>query len=113
MTRRGWGHIRKLPSKRYQASYIGDDLRRYNAPRTFTVRTDAEGFLANERRLIERGDWTAPASRVAVTKPVLTLGDYSTTWLAQRSLKSRTRSHYGALLTHLLPTTWPCGCTVG
>jgi hypothetical protein len=34
--RRGWGFIRKLPSKRYQASYI-HELARHTAPRTFTA----------------------------------------------------------------------------
>ena len=26
--RRGWGHIRRLPSKKFQASYIGPDVQR-------------------------------------------------------------------------------------
>jgi hypothetical protein len=34
--RRGWGHIRRLPSKRFQASYVGPDVLRHTAPRTFT-----------------------------------------------------------------------------
>ncbi len=68
------------------------------------MRIGAEGFLATERRLIERGDWTAPASRAAVTKAVLTFADYSTTWVAQRSLKPRTRTHYGTMLAeHINP----------
>ena len=44
--RRTWGHIRRLPSKRYQASYEGTDLVRYTAPTTFTARTDAEHWLS-------------------------------------------------------------------
>ena len=55
---RGWVHIRKLPSKRFQASYIGPDLRRHTAPNTFTVKLNAEGWLANERQLIERAALT-------------------------------------------------------
>jgi hypothetical protein len=35
MTRRSFGYIRRLPSKRYQASYIGPDLARHAAPDTF------------------------------------------------------------------------------
>ncbi|MGB8391580.1 MAG: integrase, partial [Mycobacterium sp.] len=98
-TRRGWGHIRKLKSKRFQASYVGPDVRRHTAPTTFTMRINAEGWLANERRLVERNEWTPPASRVAAARSVLTFRDYSTAWVAQRTLKPRTRGHYEALLT--------------
>lgn len=61
---RGWGHIRKLPSGRYQASYIHDLFRR-TAPMTFTTKPRAEGWLADERKLIELGAWTPPAKRAA------------------------------------------------
>jgi hypothetical protein len=54
--RRGWGHIRRQRSGRLQASYIGPDLVRHYAPKTFTARMDAEGWLRDERRMIERGD---------------------------------------------------------
>ncbi len=59
-TRRSFGGaIRKLPSKRFQASYIhGAELTRYTAPTTFSAIIDAEGWLATERRLIESGAWT-------------------------------------------------------
>ena len=43
---RGWGRIRRLPSKRFQANYVGPDLVRHNAPTTFTTKMDAEAFLA-------------------------------------------------------------------
>ena len=42
---RGFGHVRKLPSKRWQASYIGPDLARHAAQQTFDTREDAEGWL--------------------------------------------------------------------
>ncbi len=32
---RGFGYVRKLPSKRYQGSYIGPDLARHSGPTTF------------------------------------------------------------------------------
>lgn len=101
--RRGWGHIRRLPSSRFQASYVGPDVLRHTAPVTFTVRTDAEGWLSRERRLIERQEWTPPAARAAEHKATLTLAEYAKTWLAQRTLKERTRLHYEALLAHLAP----------
>ena len=52
---RGWGHIRKLPSNRFQASYI-HNLVRHTAPVTFTTKPRAEGWLADERKLIELDD---------------------------------------------------------
>lgn len=61
MGRRGFGYIRRLPSKRYQASYTGADLQRHVAPLTFTLKSDAEAWLADERRLLESGDWQPPA----------------------------------------------------
>jgi integrase len=83
---------------------MGPDDVRHTAGLTFTARTDAEGWLATERRLIERGEWTAPAARTAAHKAVLTLGDYASAWIAQRSLKERTRLHYQALMAdHITP----------
>lgn len=62
-TRRGWGRIRKLPSGRIQAGYIGPDLKTHHAPHTFSTRTDAEAWLAHERNLIDWGKWSAPSTR--------------------------------------------------
>ena len=70
MTRgkRSFGYIRLLPSKRYQASYIGPDSLRHVAPETFTAKMDAEGWLSSERRLIEWDQWISPAQRAAMRK---------------------------------------------
>ena len=43
--RRGFGTLRKLPSKRWQASYIGPDQERHTGPTTFTATGDAEEWL--------------------------------------------------------------------
>lgn len=92
---RGWGKIRQLPSGRWQASYVGPDLVRHNAAATFTAKMDAEGWLVNERRSIERDEWIAPALRVAEKKAkAVTLGEYMTGWIEQRNIKPRTRSMY-------------------
>ena len=72
--RRGWGWIRKLPSKRYQASYVGPDLERHNAPITFTLKTDAERWLADERRLIERDSGRRRQRRRQQTAKAVTVG---------------------------------------
>ena len=96
---RSFGYLRKLPSGRWQASYVGPDTLRHIAPITFSAKIDGEGWLVTERRLVEAGTWTAPAGRgVAKGKPPLTFGAYATTWLADRTLKPRTRAHYAALL---------------
>ena len=38
--RRGFGHLRRLPSRRYQASYLGPDGDRHIAPTTFQTTRD-------------------------------------------------------------------------
>ncbi|MGE5697037.1 MAG: integrase, partial [Candidatus Sericytochromatia bacterium] len=65
---RGWGHIRRLPSGRFQASYVGPDMRRHTALTTYSVKLAAEGWLADERRLIESYRWSPPATRDAEHK---------------------------------------------
>jgi len=64
-TKRSFGAIRRLPSKRYQAKYTGPDGLWHLAPETFTTRMDAEGWLSSERRLIEWDQWTSPEQRAA------------------------------------------------
>jgi integrase len=99
-TRRSFGWIRKLPSKRYQASYIGPDLGRHSAPDTFEARMDAEGWLRDERELVNSENWLPPKRRADVARAAqpLTLEEYSATWLDSRTLRPRTRAHYQALL---------------
>ena len=97
--RRGWGWIRQLPSKRFQASYIGPDLVRHKAKTTFSTRMDAEGWLSNERRKIERDEWTPPTQRVAEAKAQsVTVAEYAQTWIDHRNIKPRTRSAYRDIL---------------
>jgi integrase len=103
---RGFGHTRRLPSKRWQASYIGPDLARHNAPDTFDTRDDAEAWLSTERVLIGTGTWTTPAQRRADAHHgvPLTLRIFAEDWLANRKLKPRTADHYRKLLdAHILP----------
>ena len=53
---RGFGHLRRLPSGRVQASYVAPDAVRYVAPRTFDTREDAEAWLTEAyEQLLERG----------------------------------------------------------
>jgi integrase len=98
--RRGFGALRKLPSGRWQASYVGPDTLRHAAPVTFETAEDAEGWLTDRRREIKNEDWRPPRPR----RPV-TFGEYAERWLMNRTLKPRTRYHYRKLLdAKLLPT---------
>ncbi|GJP28265.1 hypothetical protein NJB18091_10140 [Mycobacterium marinum] len=61
--RRGFGRIRKCqPSGRYQAAYTGPDGKVYRAPATFAAKMDAEGWLTDRRREIDRELWSPPAT---------------------------------------------------
>lgn len=103
---RGWGHIRRLPSGRFQASYIGPDRVRHAAPITYSHKQRAEGWLSDERRLMEQDTWTPPAARSAARSAGrVTLAEYAATVIAERTLKPRTRLHYESLLRlHINPT---------
>ena len=61
--REPFGRIRQLPSGRYQAAYVGPDLVLHKGSSTFSTLLDARGWLTDERRRIDSGTWTAPASR--------------------------------------------------
>ncbi len=55
--RRRFGYVRKLPSGRYQASFIGPSGTRQTAPGTFRTRTDADRWLSAVEADILRGAW--------------------------------------------------------
>jgi integrase len=57
MGKRPFGMVRKLPSGRYQASYMDSGGRRRNAPRTFRNKTDARRWLAVTEADLARGTW--------------------------------------------------------
>lgn len=110
---RSFGMLRKLPSKRWQASYTGPDGARHTAPATFVAKMDAEAWLAAERRRTEADDWAAPKERQAAARAAtaaeqaaqVPLSRYADSWLADRDLKPRTRALYRTLLDRqILPT---------
>lgn len=55
--RRRFGKVRKLPSGRFQASFIGPSGRRQTAPRTFRTKTDADRWLTTVEADLSRGVW--------------------------------------------------------
>jgi integrase len=99
--RRQFGHVRRLPSGRFQASYIAPDGSRHNAPTTFLSKTDAETFLTlTEGRIID-SKWK-PEAPPQSKQP---LHEYTAIWLAGRTLKPTTRQTYRSVLDHhILPT---------
>ena len=99
--RRSYGAVRRLPSGRWQSSYMGPDGRRHLAPATFDTKGDADAWLAAQRTDISRGDWQRPTP----ARQVPALAAYAASWLGTRELTGRTRTEYGKLLGgHILPT---------
>lgn len=111
--RRGFGRIRRFNSGRWQASYTGPDGRVYIAPHTFAAKIDAEGWLTDRRREIDRELWSPPATaeqKQSKRAVEIKFGDYASKWVETRTVKGRplrprTREHYEQLLAaHIYPT---------
>ena len=98
--RRGLGYVRKLPSGRWQASYVGPDLVRRSAPHTFEAKADAEGWLGVRREQVVSGEWRPPVPLLSAAP--LTFDAYSAQWLSERALKPRTREGYEHLMRRYL-----------
>lgn len=88
---RRFGNIRKLPSGRYQASYIGPDSFRRNARTTFATEKDASKWLTLTEAEILKGDWVAPEGSEVV------LGTYAEKWLRERKLAPKTQEIYESI----------------
>jgi hypothetical protein len=108
---RGWGAIRRLPSGKYQASYIGRDLCRHKAAGTFDAKLHAEGWLAAEKNYMDScrmtGEpWKSPELRAEESRAaLLLLCIYGKGWIAQRPVKESTRNLYESLWNnHIEPT---------
>ena len=98
--RESFGKLRKLPSGRYQASYVGDDGKRYNAPHTFDNLTDSRGWLAVQSVRLHGGDWEPPTVTARKSE---TFSAFATEWIDRRRVKGRplrprTREEYKRLL---------------
>jgi integrase len=73
--RRRFGRVRKLPSGKYQASFIGPAGTRQNAPDTFLTKTDASRWLTKVEADLSRGTWLDDELG---RQP---FGDYARIWL--------------------------------
>ena len=110
--KRGFGELERRRSATgavtYRARYAMPDGTRYS--RTFGTKIDAEAWLATERSLIDREEWTPPTARqVAEAKRQAaaranTVTAFAERYLAERGLRPTTVSGYRQLLaTRILP----------
>lgn len=97
--KRSFGRVRKLPSGRYQARYLGADGVDRPAPHTFRTKRDADDWLAERQAELRAGDWSDPdAGKVP-------FGAYAATWITERGIGASTADLYRSLLrNHLDPT---------
>lgn len=96
---RPFGSIRRLPSRRYQARYIGPDGLRRTAPRTFPTVADARRFLALVEVEIAKGEWED------IHFDGEQFGSYAKRWITERPGLAATtiRLYSGLLRLHLEP----------
>ncbi|MFI7586986.1 tyrosine-type recombinase/integrase [Spongisporangium articulatum] len=99
-SKRRFGRVRKLPSGRWQARYLGPDGIDRPAPETFSNKTDATIWLADQEAELRVGDWRDPAAGETL------LGEYASTWIEERpGLRPRTVELYESLLRlHIAPS---------
>lgn len=104
-TRRNFGRLERLPSGRWRAGYVGPDNQLYRPESTFDGKADAAAWLSARRAEIQMGIWAPEAVAKAKSQGALEFGAYAERWMAARTLKPRTRSHYANILkTHIYPT---------
>ena len=118
MSREAWGALRRLPSKRWQASFIVDGVR-HTAPSTFDTKGAARAYLARTQAEIAAGTWLskddAAAAREATAaaraaaqreaeRRTLPFSTFATDWLSKRysasgkPIRETTRAEYRRLL---------------
>jgi len=109
--RRGFGEVERRATSSgvsYRARYAMPDGTRYS--RSFGTKMDAEAWLATERSLIDREEWSPPAARrMAAERRAReaasnTVAAFAKRYLAERDLRPTTvRGYQGLLDTRILP----------
>lgn len=118
MSREAWGALRRLPSKRWQASFIVDG-ERHTGPTTFDTKGAARAYLSRTQAEIAAGTWLskedATAARQAAAdaraaaerdaeRRALPFSAFATDWLSKRysasgkPIRETTRAEYRRLL---------------
>lgn len=100
-TRRRFGNVRKLPSGRFQASFVGPNGKRQYAPDTFRTKTDADRWLVKVEADISRvpGWMTSSVGKRSPTMPMPTFGTtrmWATRW--EETCRRNMRLHMTDLL---------------
>ena len=85
--KRQFGRVRKLPSGKWQARYLGPDGFDRSLG-TYATKTIANQALAQVELQMASGSWLDPARREQ------TLASYAESWVATRNLRPRTRESY-------------------
>lgn len=89
--RRRFGSVRKLPSGRWQARYVGPDGLTHSAPNTFATKRDAEQWLSVVESEIIGGDWLNPdLGRIE-------FADFGRHWIKEHKVSRRVRDEYESL----------------
>jgi integrase len=98
--KRRFGRLRRLPSGRYQARYLGPDGIDRSAPHTFPIKRDAEVWLAKTEVEILGDQWLDPDAGS------IPFSEYALRWIDERpNLRPKTVELYRYLLRrHLTPT---------
>ena len=99
MARRPFGHVRKMPSGRWQASYTDEySGERILAPTTFRTKADANIWVSTVEADKARGDLLDPRLAQRAFR------EWADEWLAGLHVKPKTRLAYeSSLRNHVLP----------
>ena len=89
VARRRFGWVRKLPSGRWQGSYLAPDGQRRPAPSTFRTKGEADRWLSLVESEMSRGSWADPDRQRVV------LAEFGKRWIEERAnLRARTVDLY-------------------
>jgi integrase len=96
--RRGFGSVRRLPSRRFQECYWNMGFR-HTAPNTFATPSEAKVWLTTEQAKVLNGHWTDPAAGR------LLFGNLARQWLQANPAKreSTIARDEIAIRLHILP----------
>ncbi|WP_445169879.1 tyrosine-type recombinase/integrase [Mycolicibacterium sp. Dal123E01] len=106
-SKRGFASITQMRSGNFQVRYTAPSGKRLTAGKTFAAKVDAEAWITDKRREIDRGKWADPDDM----PEKITFGAYAARWLANRQvagrpIKERTRQHYQSILDDHLTATF-------
>jgi hypothetical protein len=97
--KRRFGRVRRLPSGRWQARFLGPDGIDRPAPQTFERKGQAERWLTQKEAEVLAGEWSDPDAGQVPFRA------YADEWLRERHLRPKTRQLYeGLLRLHVHPS---------